>query len=847
MRKSGVLALLFLVALSADGFGWFNMSLDEPISKLADNSAVDIVYDGTYIWLATGNGLSGTSDRGITWRTFNEETGFTHSSISALTTDGLHLWAATAYEIPVEDDVPVAAGGGFQMTNDFGSSFQHVAPEQASQAGMLCYDLAVQDSSVWAACFYGGLIRSLDYGQSWESVFIDDAAREDYETGAFDLLRSRYFSVLVDPYHDDSVIVWAGSAEGVQRIYYIDKSKKLASNRINDISFDGTFWWYATDNGLSRLDDTLFSLFTDTVVTTYTFLTYDSSDGFPGNYVTTVGAEGDLICAGIHDVDLDSSLGLVISSDGGANWFTKEPTQVMGAGRMAEEIEVQDGYIWVGCGRGGLIRSDDQGGSWRNFYLDSTRTETTDLRNVFHGFDVSPRDGYTKVLAGTDSGLVNFYFTDPEQLDSTDYVEAYDNPSHGQKFVSVASSVEDDNERIWAAAYPRQSESDAPYAVVQKVPGYDLWDAYLNESPGIVPYDVAVLEFQSTVSVWVAHDKGLYVTSDSGETWQTPDLVDIISRYPQVIVIDDDEPFLSVESGGSDLHVGSRNAGALEVVAPITRWFSFAAQTDPLQFDFVGRSYRSGGLYDTLSTTIGGNWIIAMGLQRTGDSTIVWASTKPVYTTGHTGVSISADRGRTWQEVAEGMEVWNFEFNGDSAFLAAEQGLYISTDFGVNWSKYAINDFETGRSIAPDVPVYSAQMISGELWIGSEDGIARSADGINWEIFRYFNEIDPGVGEDERSYVSPNPFSPYVSSGPMKFHYYLEKGGEVTIKIFDFANNLVKIVTDRATRAAGIQHDDLDFWDGTNERGDKVAGGVYIYVIESTGGDELWGKLMVLP
>jgi hypothetical protein len=138
-------------------------------------------------------------------------------------------------------------------------------------------------------------------------------------------------------------------------------------------------------------------------------------------------------------------------------------------------------------------------------------------------------------------------------------------------------------------------------------------------------------------------------------------------------------------------------------------------------------------------------------------------------------------------------------------------------------------------------------VINGDLWVGTEDGIARSTDGINWEIFRYFNEIDPGAGEDERSYVSPNPYSPYVSSGPMKFHYYLDNGGEVTIKIFDFANNLVKVVTDHATRAAGIQHDDLDFWDGTNERGDKVAGGVYIYVIESTGGDELWGKLMVLP
>jgi len=135
---------------------------------------------------------------------------------------------------------------------------------------MLAYDLSPYDSSIWAACFYGGLLRSLDHGETWENIFVDTTLKKDFESKSNALLAGRYFSVLVDPYHDDSVIVWAGSAEGVQRLYYIGKHKKLASNRINDIAFDGKFWWYATDRGLSKFGDSLFI-----------FNTYDTDNGLP--------------------------------------------------------------------------------------------------------------------------------------------------------------------------------------------------------------------------------------------------------------------------------------------------------------------------------------------------------------------------------------------------------------------------------------------------------------------------------------------------------------------------------------------------------------------------------------
>ncbi len=81
----------------------------------------------------------------------------------------------------------------------------------------------------------------------------------------------------------------------------------------------------------------------------------------------------------------------------------------------------------------------------------------------------------------------------------------------------------------------------------------------------------------------------------------------------------------------------------------------------------------------------------------------------------------------------------------------------------------------------------------------------------------------------------------------MRFHYIPPVSGSVSIKIYDYANNLVKTVTDGAQREADQQYDESDIWDGRNGAGDVVAVGTYFFVIEYSGGDTHWGKLVVIP
>lgn len=845
--------LLMMVALAASPAGaWMTFSLDEPITELAGNASVDIVYDGTYVWFATGNGISGTADGGMTWRTYNEANGLDHSSISALAALDDRLWAATAYERPTgnSDTEYENYGGGVQYTDNFGTDWSLATPVQLANRGRLAWDMEVYDSSLWAAAWYGGLVRSFDGGDTWENIFIDDAVRQDFEDNAApqltQLFRGWYWTVVADPYHDDTTIVWAGSGEGVQRFYYIGKTKKLASNHINDVDHDSLFWWFATDRGLTRYEDTLFESPYRQI--SWTFVTYDSSNGFPGNDVSAVGSRQDLICAGIYDTLAESSLGLVVSTNHGASWTVRTPAQAVGSGHLIEEVKVLDGVIWAACNEGGLIYSADQGETWENLYVDQGRTESSDPRNIYHCLDLVRTEEFTRLLAGTDSGAVAYYYTDPPELDSAVYYNAWDTDEGGQRFVSITSLLDDQYDEIWVAALPQHdpdSETSSPPAVLRwqsdiTNPEEWPWTAYLNSDRDFLPYDIDFFQLSSTVSLLVANNSGMYSTIDFGDVWST---VQFNDQFTGQRLIPDGTAITCVETGGGYVSVGSVDAGMARLFNPLQIWYTYQAQTDPLQFDFAGRSYISSA---PDSNDIGGNWTRAMGLQRTGDSTIIWAATVPA-PYGRYGVSITSDRGANWREVADGFDVWEMSFNGDSTYLACSQGLYFSEDFGENWERLTIYEPETGRSIDPADSVYSVLYADNALYVGAKDGVAISTDHVNWKIYRTFEVIDSTLAAEERSYVTPSPYIPRLDAGPMKFHYILEQGGQVTISIYDFANYLVREIKSDGVREAGVQYDDLDFWDGLNERGDVAAGGVYIYLITSTGGDELWGKFMVVP
>ena len=74
--------------------------------------------------------------------------------------------------------------------------------------------------------------------------------------------------------------------------------------------------------------------------------------------------------------------------------------------------------------------------------------------------------------------------------------------------------------------------------------------------------------------------------------------------------------------------------------------------------------------------------------------------------------------------------------------------------------------------------------------------------------------------------------------------YSLASNGMVTLKIYDISGRLVTTLLDGVAQEAGVEQTII--WNGTNDKRDVVANGVYFYVIESSSGERAVGKAAVL-
>jgi len=143
---------------------------------------------------------------------------------------------------------------------------------------------------------------------------------------------------------------------------------------------------------------------------------------------------------------------------------------------------------------------------------------------------------------------------------------------------------------------------------------------------------------------------------------------------------------------------------------------------------------------------------------------------------------------------------------------------------------------------------------SGTLAIGTTTGlyICESAKPLSGEyekfsLVKYVRPVKSG-----ETYALPGILR---GSGDGKydkcvFVYRLKKDGKVTIKVYDYNMSLVKTAVKGKNRPSGkdgARSTDpaSDVWDGTNEAGKRVWPGVYYYKITSTGGERLFGKVIL--
>jgi hypothetical protein len=250
-------------------------------------------------------------------------------------------------------------------------------------------------------------------------------------------------------------------------------------------------------------------------------------------------------------------------------------------------------------------------------------------------------------------------------------------------------------------------------------------------------YDIALTDS----SIWIASfGGGLRTSSDSGATWK----VVTVDGFPFSPLEHLSHRAFSVIYDGESLWAGTAG-GVHKSDDGGETWITFSRQNQ--------------------NQGISGNFVTALGSQKTAYGNILWAATvEALGESEYRAVSFTKDGGLNWEIVLNGEFAHNFAFDSlyGAVYAATDNGLYKSLDYGETWALFpGFQDRATGEQIFAE-EVYCAGVIPGSsLWAGTPDGLARSLDeGDSWTLFRSFP--DPGKRGTPDVYAYPNPFSPVL-------------------------------------------------------------------------------------
>lgn len=209
------------------------------------------------------------------------------------------------------------------------------------------------------------------------------------------------------------------------------------------------------------------------------------------------------------------------------------------------------------------------------------------------------------------------------------------------------------------------------------------------------------------------------------------------------------------------------------------------------------------------------------------------------------GLVSTDDGGQTFTQYLEGERINDIGFCDGDIFVAADRGLFISSDDGNTWLR--IDQVKSPNQFIPrDASYFAISSTTDQLWVGTSDGLASTSDGGNtWSILRVDLPLEggniyqpdaPGVS----TYAYPNPFSPDVHD-IVRIKYQINSIGRATLRVFDFGMNLVyEESSDGATQPGSYEF----LWNGTDNSGRVPATGAYIYVIDTPDG-RVDGKILL--
>lgn len=392
---------------------------------------------------------------------------------------------------------------------------------------------------------------------------------------------------------------------------------------------------------------------------------------------------------------------------------------------------------------------------------------------------------------------------------------------------------------------------------------------------------------------------GVGYSRDSGESWvwfpQPVDSRDVTDYSPTTtniqnvtydIAVSDSATWITSWGGG--LRRLKHGETTWEVFTPDGKSFSALANLSHRSFATV---YANGilwvgtaaGIYFTVdeganwdhvassedNPELSGNFVVAMAAQELEGRTNVWAATwKAENHSESYGLAVTTDNGQSWwialsdSTVLEDgtllideygpLRIHNIGFMGNTVYAAADGGLWISQDNGLNWGTgplESIYDPSIGEELT-NIDFFSAASVGDSIFIGTDEGMAVGFFDVEdstytWRIHRAHQPA--GIDSQPDTYAYPSPFSPGRDQ-IARFQLYLEQASNVELEIFSFAMEHVYESGSISVPGGGVG--DMSGysalkWNGRDDDGALVANGVYFYKI-TTDNNSYWGKVMVL-
>ncbi|MBT8380510.1 MAG: hypothetical protein KJN64_14935 [Ignavibacteria bacterium] len=354
-----------------------------------------------------------------------------------------------------------------------------------------------------------------------------------------------------------------------------------------------------------------------------------------------------------------------------------------------------------------------------------------------------------------------------------------------------------------------------------------------------ITYDIAF----TPGTVWItSFAGGTRKSTDMGQTWQRvvlpPDNLNSINP-------NDTLDFCLTPVGGNFCGEGNLNHRAFSVIA-VDDSTIFVGTANGINKTTNANDLNPSWVkfnHQNQSDPISGNFITALGYNI--ETSTVWASTwKAEDPLEFYGVSASTDGGASWKTFLNEERPHNFGFKEDEVIVPTDNGSFRSTNQGNSWIlPNNIVDSESGVALTTPI-FFGASSEGNEIWLGSDDGLARLMETSFWEgEWKVYFASQPLESERE-TYCYPNPFSPRQEQLKIKY----STGGKqasVTIRIYDFGINYVRTVIQNAPRSRTIEGAP-EFWDGRDDNGNLLPNGVYFYRVDIDDEKPLFGKIIYM-